>query len=171
MATTGTGFDVPIALNLQRKQDKMEDKRRLSDEELQGKITDLVDNRKSIQAKLPTLLDEKGQPTPEYNQAIQALTSNAQALRNIYHPSNNPSAVQNWGHLLTDMLHLTSPADRQQKQAAKQAAGAAQDKRTVEGVVAGAPLSPQVVAGQQTQAEVARQNALNDATLAWLKKK
>src|ERR1700677_5340178 len=117
MATTGTGFDVPIALNLQRKQDKIEDKRNLSHEELEGKITQLVDNRKAIQAKLPTLLDDKGQPTPQYQDAIDALTKNAQALREVYHPDKNPTAIQNFGHLLTDALHITKPEDRIQKEA------------------------------------------------------
>ena len=146
MATTGTGFDVPIALNLQRKQDKLEEKHRLSDEELQGQIGELVDNRKAIQAKLPTLLDDKGQPTPEYNSAMQSLTSNAQALRKIYHPNTNPSAVARYGHLLTDMLHLTSPADRQQKEAAKQDAAHQGDVRTAQSEAAAAPTAPKTPA-------------------------
>jgi hypothetical protein len=172
MATTGTGFDVPIALNLQRKQDKLEEKHRLSDEELQGKIGELVDNRKAIQAKLPTLLDEKGQPTPEYNQAIQSLTSNAQALREIYHPNTNPSAVAKYGHMLTDALHITNPADRQQKDAAKQASLKAGDQRTAQSEAAAAPPAPKTPiqlwqAYQDTYKRVTSQDVPPELAAQW----
>ena len=63
-------------LGSSRAQEQRAHKQALSDQELEGKITELVDNRKAIQAKLPTLMDDKGQPTPEYQQAIQALTEN-----------------------------------------------------------------------------------------------
>ncbi len=130
-------------------------KQALSDEELQGKIGELVDNRKAIQAKLPTLLDDKGQPTPEYNQAIQSLTQNAQALRDIYHPQNNEHAITRYGHLLTDMLHLTNAQDRQQKDAAKQASLKAGDQRMAQAEAAGAPLSPTQEASGQASKDLA----------------
>lgn len=145
-------------------------KQGLKDEELQGKIGELVDNRKSIQAKLPTLLDEKGQPTPQYHEAMTALTQNAQALRELYHPQNNPNAIQSFGHLLTDALHITKAEDRAKKAQTQQAAGAASDQNVAQGVAAAAPLSPEQISDQDTKAKIAQQNAMSDATIDWLKK-
>jgi hypothetical protein len=136
---------------------RQEHKQALSDMELQGKITDLVENRKAIQAKLPTLLDDKGQPTPEYQQAMDSLTQNARDLREVYHPQNNPSAVAKYGHILTDALHLSSPQQRQEKQASKQASLAAGDQRTAQSLAAAAPLSP-----EQTAVTTANANAAGD---------
>ena len=93
-------------ISSQRAEEGRAHKQALSDQELEGKITELVDNRKAIQAKLPTLLDDKGQPTPEYQQAITALTDNARALREVYHPQNNANAVARFGHILTDAFCL-----------------------------------------------------------------
>lgn len=132
-------------------------KQALSDEELQGKISELVDNRKAIQAKLPTLLDDKGNPTPQYNEAITALTQNSKDLREIYHPDKNPSAISRYGHILTDALHITNAAQREKEQAAKQTALAAGDQRTAHGLAAAAPISPQQRAVQEEQTN----NALN----------
>ncbi len=129
-------------------------KQALSDEDLQGKISELVDNRKAIQAKLPTLLDEQGNPTPQYDDAIQSLTQNAQALREIYHPNTNPNAISRFGHLLTDALHITKPEDRIQKEGAKRAALAQQDEREALGVAAAAPVSPAQQATEQRNAQL-----------------
>jgi hypothetical protein len=136
---------------------RQEHKQALSDMELQGKITDLVENRKAIQAKLPTLLDDKGQPTPEYQQAMDSLTQNARDLREVYHPQRNPTAIAKYGHLLTDALHVTNPAQRQEKQASKQASLAAGDQRTAQSLAAAAPLSP-----EQTAVTTANANAAGD---------
>jgi hypothetical protein len=165
----GSSFAIGLQSGEQQSAQKQAHKQALSDQELEGKINELVDNRKAIQAKLPTLLDDKGQPTPEYQQAMDALTQNAQALRTIYHPNQNPSAVQKFGHVLTDALHITTPQQRQAQQASKQATAASGDRQVAQGLAAAAPPSPAQTAAQQTQAEIAAQNAKNDALLAWAK--
>ena len=131
-------------------------KQALSDEELQGKISTLIDNRKAIQGKLPLLLDDKGNPTPQYNDAIQQLTQNARDLREVYHPDKQPGAIEKFGHLLTDALHVTKPEDRIAKEGQKRATAAAGDEKTALGVAAAAPVSPEQAATQQGRAESAK---------------
>jgi hypothetical protein len=150
------GFDTGFAWEAGRQAQAQAHKEALSDQELEGKIGELIDQRKGIQAKLPTLLDDKGQPTPEYTAAIDALTKNAQDLRNVYHPHTNPGAVSRFGHLLTDALHITKPEDRIKKEAAKREAGAAADERTAQGVAAAALISPEQ---QATRTYTAQLNA------------
>ncbi len=118
-------------------------KQELRDAELNDKIGQLIDNRKSLQAKLPTLLDDKGNPTPEYTQTVDALTQNARDLREIYHPQKNPGAIEKFGHLLTDALHLTSQEQRQAKQQSQQQKLHTQDVAEAKRLVAAAPLSPE----------------------------
>ncbi len=129
-------------------------KQALSDQELEGKIQQLVENRKAIQGKLPTLLDDKGQPTPEYNKAIEDLTQNARDLREVYHPNTNPSAISRFGHLLTDALHVTRPEDRKAQQERKDFAAGEGDERAAQSVAAGAGASPaqQAVSNANAQA-------------------
>ena len=148
------GFDTGFAWEAGRQAQAQAHKEALSDQELEGKIGELIDQRKGIQAKLPTLLDDKGQPTPEYTAAIDALTKNAQDLRNVYHPHTNPGAVSRFGHLLTDALHITKPEDRIKKEAAKREAGAAADERTAQGVAAAAPISPDQDAARKYTAQI-----------------
>jgi hypothetical protein len=155
MATPAQVVEQGISQGFQQGVARKEAKKdQLSDLELQDKITGLIDNRKSIQAKLPTLLDDKGQPTPQYTQAMDDLTKNAQALREVYHPNQNPTAVSRFGHLFTDHLGLTSPLQRSQQETAKKAAGVAQDQKTAQGVAVAAPLPPEQVAAKQYTAQV-----------------
>lgn len=146
-----SGFD----LGLGRAQQEQQRREALRDQELQGKIGDLIDSRKSLQAKLPTLLDDKGNPTPEYNQTVDALTQNARDLREIYHPQKNPGAIEKFGHLLTDALHLTSPESRAAKQFATQQKLHAGDVAETKRLVAAAPLSPEQQAVVQARSQAA----------------
>ena len=157
------------ALGSQIAGEQRQHKQALSDEEFQQKASDLVENRKAIQAKLPTLLDENGKPTPEYNQAINDLTANAHDLRELYHPDKNPGMIAKYGHILTDSLHLTNAKDREQKAEAKQEAGAASDKYSALSWAGAAPISPAQTAAQQTTAEIAADKAKKDANIQWLK--
>src|SRR6202453_892825 len=161
MADSGA-WDQGWALGAGIQQQKAAHKQALSDQELEGKIGQLIDNRKSIQAKLPTLLDDKGQPTPQYQEAIDQLTQNARDLREVYHPNNNPTAVAKLGHLLTDALHITKPEDRIKKEAAKREGLAQQDVKTAQGVAAAAPVPPEQEATRKYTAQVNAQIALID---------
>ena len=82
--------------------EKEERKRALSDEELQGKISGLIDKRKYlVETKIPAL---KG--TPDYEPAIKELQEIHTGLREAYDHKTNPGAIQKFGHLLTDHLGI-----------------------------------------------------------------
>jgi hypothetical protein len=158
-------WDQGWAMGAGRAQEGRAHKQALSDQELEGKIQELVDNRKAIQGKLPTLLDEQGNPTPQYNEAITALTQNARDLREVYHPQKQPGAIDRFGHILTDALHLTSTSDRQQKQGAKQDSLAAGDRKQAQMEAAAAPVSPTQAATQEGQSKAAGNLAFMQASL------
>lgn len=84
-------------------------KQAIADEEFQSKVHDIAQNRLDLQAKLPTLLDENGKPTPEYHETMTALEQNLKDMRDMFHPQKNPGAIQKFGHILTDALHITKP--------------------------------------------------------------
>lgn len=87
-----------------------EDQRRLKDEELHGKIKDLIGKRQSLVEKIPKL---KG--TPDYEPSLKQLQEVETGLRTLYHPDVNQGAIAKFGHLLTDHLGLTSPEKRLEK--------------------------------------------------------
>jgi len=153
------------AIGSERAKEHRDKKERMSDEELQGKISTLIDNRKAIQGKLPLLLDDKGNPTPQYNDAIQQLTQNARDLREVYHPDKQPGAIEKFGHLLTDALHVTKPEDRIAKEGQKRATAAAGDEKTALGVAAAAPVSPEQAATTTANAGAAGNLASIQAAL------
>ena len=137
-------------------QEKRERKQALSDQELEGKLTDLIQRRSDLVSKLPTL--EKG--TPDYDEAFNALRQVDSDLRTTYHPENNPSAISKFGHLLTDHLGIkvkgddgkkvTLPQQRIQKEATKREQGLQGDERLATAQAAAAPIS----AEQQAQNDV-----------------
>lgn len=90
-------------------QEQRAHKQALADEEFQNKVHDIAQNRLDLQAKLPTLLDENGKPTPEYHDTMGALEQNLKDMRDMFHPQKNPGAIQKFGHILTDALHITKP--------------------------------------------------------------
>jgi hypothetical protein len=155
------------ALGAGAAQQRSAHKQALSDMELQGKATQLAENLKNLQAKLPSLMDEKGQPTADYAQAQQAIQQNVRDLRELYHPDRNPGAIAKFGHILTDALKITNPQQRAQAASQRAAAGNAGDLWVAQGIEAAAPLSPQAVAAQQTQTEITSQQAKNNAALKW----
>lgn len=156
MATTGTGFDVPIQLNLQRREADQSRKEALKDSELQGKIGDLINQRSALVSKISTL----DQGTPEYQQAFDALKQVNTGLVDVYHPQKNPGAIEKFGHLLTDHLGIkvggeTLPQRRQDK---TDALAATKDKAATtqtQQQVAGAPLSPAQEATGKAKADLA----------------
>ena len=137
MESTGTGFDVPIQLNLERREANQARKEALKDSELQGKIGDLINQRSALVSKISNL----DKDSPEYQQAFDALKQVNTGLVDVYHPQKNPGAVERFGHLLTDHLKITSPEKRQEKQQAlatkKDQTATTQTRQQV----AGAPLS------------------------------
>jgi hypothetical protein len=156
MATTGTGFDVPIALNLQRRQEKMEDEHNKKWEEHENQIQDLIGQRSALVSKISTIDDKN---SPEYKQATDALKQVHTALIDIYHPQKNPGAIEKLGHLLTDHLKITSPEQREVKQKAQLATKDQNAQKATQLDVSAAPLSP-------AQASIADVNA----KIAWIEK-
>jgi len=131
-------------------------KQALSDEELQGKIQDLIGQRSALVSKISDL----DKDSPEYKQAFDALKQVNSGLVDIYHPNRNPSAISRFGHLLTDHLGIrvngeTLPQRRKDKADAQ----AAQKDKTAttqaEQQVAGAPLSPSEEAAGKAKADLA----------------
>ena len=79
-------------------------KRAVADEELQQKITDLLNQRDSLQQKYSQV---KG--TPDEAQVGQDILTNQAAIREFYHPDNNPNAIQKFGSMLMERLHMKKP--------------------------------------------------------------
>ena len=79
-------------------------KRAVADEELQQKITDLLNQRDSLQQKYSQV---KG--TPDEAQVGQDILTNQSAIREFYHPDNNPDAIQKFGSMLMERLHMKKP--------------------------------------------------------------
>jgi hypothetical protein len=102
-------FNTGYQQGLQRGGEARARKQALSDEEFVSKAHELAQNRLDLQSKLPTLLDEKGQPTPQYQETMKALQQNVEDMRELYHPQKSPGAIQKFGHILTDALHITKP--------------------------------------------------------------
>lgn len=124
-------------------------KQQRSDEILQSKLNPLVQNRDLIKAKLPKLLGPNGEKTHDYDLAMNELTQNEASIRELLHPANNPGALAKYGHLLTDKLKITNPAVRGQKETAQKAKNLEQDRRTAEGIAAGADEAPGVTATRE----------------------
>ena len=135
-------------------------KQALSDEELQGKINDLIGQRTALVTKISSL--DKG--TPEYDQAFDTLRQVETGLRDTYHPEKNPGAIERFGHLLTDHLGITNPKQRIQKEAAKRTQGLAGDENAARLEAASAPLSPEQIATLKESAIVKSQIAAIDAS-------
>ena len=131
-------------------QERRAHKQALSDKELQGKAqmyaTQLTDLQKKI-SELP-------KDSQEYKDTFAAIQGTLKGVRELFHPNTNPGLIEKAGHLITDALKITTPAQRQASKDTKQAAGALQDKQGALGVVAAAPLSPeqQGTLGGQKQA-------------------
>ena len=79
-------------------------KRAVADEELQQKIIDLLNQRDSLQQKYSQV---KG--TPDEAQVGQDILTNQAAIREFYHPDNNPNAIQKFGSMLMERLHMKKP--------------------------------------------------------------
>lgn len=151
--------------------EKEERKRALSDEELQGKISGLIDKRKYlVETKIPAL---KG--TPDYEPAMKELQGVETGLREMYHPDVNPGAIAKFGHLLTDHLGIkvkNSNAEglgtkkdplpkeslsdyRKRKAYDKNQAELAGDIKKAEQDIAAGPLSPEQQAGVDARKKLA----------------
>ena len=153
---------------------KQEHKQALSDMELEGKINDLIEQKKGLQAKIPAYLDPSGkpkagvdgQPIPEYQQLVSSLQQNARELKEVYHPDANPTAIARFGHLLTDHLGITHPSQRQRKAAAKSAQAAQQ---AAQEAVSSAPIGSAQQGQMDTDAQVDSWKAQADAKIQFLK--
>jgi hypothetical protein len=134
---------------------------RIHDPEFVGKVQELTTNISNLRDKLPTLLDDKGQPTPEYDAAMQEMQKNIAASRELYHPEKNPGAIAKYGHLLTDALKITSPDQRAQAAQAKQATAAAGDQQEAQRLAAAAPPTAAQLNAQKIQAQLKEIDASN----------
>lgn len=140
-------------------------KQEMSEEYRQHKAQLYATNLSNLQQKISSL--PKG--SPEYNDAFNEMQTNLHGVRELFHRDTNPGMIERYGHLITDALRITNPQDRIKKEAAKRAQGVAGDEKQAQSIVAAGPLSPEQVSAQQTQAEIARQNALNDSRVKWAK--
>jgi len=151
----------------ERSSERHAHKQALSDQELEGKIQDLIQKRSDLVAKIPTL-----QGTYDYGPAVQSLTDVEQGLRDVYHPSKNPSAIQKFGHLLTDHLGITVkgkdgkketlPQAREKKESVLWSNQQRAIHEQVQSDIAAAPLSADQQATQKYTAQVNAQLAVID---------
>jgi hypothetical protein len=155
-------------------------KQALSDNEMQGKIKDLIGKRQSLVEKIPTL---KG--TPDYEPAIKELQEIHTGLREAYDHKTNPGAIQKFGHLLTDHLGIKvtdsnseglgikgkeSLSDyRKGKEYDKKQADLAGDLKQAEQDIAAGPLSPEQQAVQGVQTDSAKRLAQFNSDIAFHK--
>lgn len=109
----------------------------LKDQELQMKIGDLVDQRKTHLANLSNL--KAG--TPDYDQSFNALRETDTSLRTLLHPDTNPGAFAKFGHILTDHLGVTNAKQRIEGEAQKRTNALAGDEKMARGQAAAVPLS------------------------------
>ena len=84
-------------------------KQAMSDELLHIKVNELVQDRLLLEDKLTQLKDKDGKPLPGFDETQKALESNYHDLRETLHPDTNPGAIQKFGHIITDALHITKP--------------------------------------------------------------
>jgi hypothetical protein len=141
-------------------------KQALSDDELRGKATQYADQLTSLQQKY-ALAPEGSQSRADIQNQMQTVLHDT---RMLYHPDQNPGAIAKFGHILTDALHITNPQQRIQAEAAKRATAMAGDERQAQEYAAAAPVSPQEIAQQQTQSEIAQKEAAANWALDWAKR-
>jgi hypothetical protein len=156
-----TAWQTGFALGSGRRQEQRAHKQALSDEELQGKIKDLIDQRSALVTKISSL----DKDSPEYKQTFDALKQVNMGLVDTFHPQKSPGAIQKFGHLLTDHLKITSPEKRQEKE---QALVAQKDKNATTQAqqdVAAGPLSPTETAVNTAKASSAGQLAKMQSTI------
>jgi len=96
MATNAfqTGWQAASSRNAERR----ERKQALSDEERQLHVSDLYAKGQALSKLIPSLSGE------QRDTAMRQLTDIEQGIRSIYHPDNNPGAVQKDWHLLTGLI-------------------------------------------------------------------
>lgn len=138
------------------------------DQEFQLKISDLVDQRKTLQQRLPTLTGADGKATPEYDKAMNDLQENAKAIREMYHPDKNPGAIAKFGHYLTDAIHSRTPQERVQRRdqrvGEKILKNEAVDKDAANRIALSAPPTVEQEAANESRA---RQAKLEEAVKNW----
>ena len=100
MATTGSGFDVPIQLNLERGQAKLADKRAHKNEEWEDQHNDLRESIKNTQQKLWNLDKSSPDYAAQHAQGLKDLTSSIQAYQDFLHPEKNPGMFEKVRHLI-----------------------------------------------------------------------
>ena len=125
------GFEQGMALRQQRKE-----------QDFQDTANQLFNNRSALQQKLASLKDANGNPLPGYDDAMKDLTANETAIRQHWHPDNNPGMLQKFGHMITDHLGITDPDARAQQQAQQQQAKIQGDQGRATMLASATPLSP-----------------------------
>lgn len=106
-------FETGYEEGLQRGGEAHARKKAVADEELQQKITDLLNQRDSLQSKFSSTLDAGGQWTDATAAVNQDILKNQSAIREFYHPDNNPNAIQKFGKMLMDRVHKPPQATSQ----------------------------------------------------------
>lgn len=148
-----SGFDALAQAGVQNAQLQAQYKMADKEQEHQQKINDLIAQRQALVEKIPSL--KKGSPKhEEANTALQGVIS---GIQDAYHPQKNPGAIEKFGHILTDHLKITNPADRAQKQQLQQDARTAGVEQTAQRAVASAPVSN----AQKIQAQLREIDASN----------
>ena len=174
-------------------QEKRAHRQALSDQQFQDKHDEIQGMIENLGTKLAAVPEDQ-RNTPDYLKMQDQLAQAIQSRDAHWKSVDQPNALTKFGKMLGKDLRFkkqeaptpvappvygqstmdvngekipTGPAYKvqgpQTPAQMKAAAEAAQ-------LVAAAPLSPEQVSSQQTQAEVARQNALNDSRVQWAKK-
>ena len=85
------------------------EKRAHKEEHYQQQIKDLLDQRDALQQKFSSTLDANGQWTDASAAVNQDILKNQAAIREFYHPDNNPGAIAKYGRLLMERMHMVKP--------------------------------------------------------------
>lgn len=140
--------------------------RQRKEQDFQNQATQLFNNRTALQQKLSTLKDADGNPLPGYNDTMDALTKNEAAIRQHWHPDNNPGMLQKFGHMITDHLGITNPDMRTMKADNQAVTNMQGDQNRAQMLATAAPLSPGQIAMQNVATQGKVQAAQMDQVMA-----
>ena len=155
-----------FAIGSERGRERRAQKQELTDEERQNTYKMYADQLAALRTKLSMVPKD----SKEYQDTFSALENTVGQIKDLYHPQKNPGAIEKFGHILTDALHITSPQVRQQEISSKLAASQADNKKEADLLASSAPLSPEQQAAIQTKNAIAQKQAESDWMVEWAKK-
>jgi hypothetical protein len=139
-----SAFESGWTLGAQLAQERRARHQALNDAEFQTRVSRYAEELQNNRARLSSI--DPTQNPNEYSATVQQMQANLHALREMYHPDKNPGAIECFGHVLTDALHITNPQHRIQLVAQRRANDIAGDEREAQELAAATPATPNEVA-------------------------